>query len=307
MLDTLSRVLLFFSLVGLGILLVHTRRLKAEGLDGLSSYFYWLAFPAFLVHAFTQLPKPDWLHLYWLMLYALSFLMSSGICLGIARLIKAPKREAVAAGMAGFISNSAFLGMPIALSLFGPEVLLIAPLFFIADFLLLFFTGCAGLALASGQGLSLALKRTFQNPTVLASVLGVSCVMLGFKLPPQLDQTLDILGRSSVPVALVALGGMLAFVPRQRLLALAPLNVLAVGAKLIIGPALMALIMHIGGAPPLVFKVAVFLSACPTAVSVFIQAKIYGIWAEGAAIAIAQSTVLALFTLSGLALILTHI
>ncbi len=49
-----------------------------------------------------------------------------------------------------------------------------------------------------------------------------------------------------------------------------------------------------------------FLSATPTAVSIFIQTKMYGLWFEGAAKTIAQSTVISLVTLSALAVMLTH-
>ncbi|MDC7684888.1 AEC family transporter [Asticcacaulis sp. BYS171W] len=307
MFDTLSRVLLFFSFVALGALLVRTRRLKAEGLDGLSAYFYWLGFPAYLIHAFAQLPRPDAAMSGWLALYAGAFVLSSGLCLLAARSFKATRGEATGAGMAAFISNSAFLGMPIAAGLFGPDVLKVAPLLFVADFLILFFIGCAGLSLASGHGIGLALKRTMQNPTVLGSLFGVGLMLAGIKLPPMVDQAFDILGRSSVPVALVALGGMLGLMPLKQLSGLTPVTIIAVAGKLLLAPALMAVVMHVAGVPPLMFRVAVFLAACPTAVSVFIQARMYGLWYEGAAVSIAQSTVISLFTLSGLALVLTHL
>lgn len=305
MFDTLSRVLLFFGFVALGVVLVRFKRLNREGLDGLSAYFYWLGFPAYLIHAFAQLPRPDALNLSWLGLYALAFLMASALVLLTARALKAPLGDATGAGMAGFISNSAFLGLPIAVGLFGPEVMATAPLLFLADFLILFFIGCAGLSIASGHGIGLALMRTLRNPTVIGSGLGVALMLAEIKIPPMLDQALDILGRSSVPVALVALGGMLGLMPLPRLLSITPATACAVMGKLLLAPAIMAIIMHLAGVPPLHFKIAVFLAACPTAVSVFIQARMYDLWYEGAAISIAQSTVISLFTLSGLALLLT--
>ncbi|MCA1936866.1 MAG: AEC family transporter [Asticcacaulis sp.] len=307
MLETLSRVLLFFAFVGLGALLARTGRLKSEGLDGLSAYFYWLGFPAYLIHAFANLPRPDALHVGWLGVYALAFAVSSGLCLLVARRFGATRGEATGAGMAAFISNSAFLGLPILTGLLGPQVMQVAPLLFVADFLILFFIGCAGLSVASGHGVGLALKRTMQNPTVLGSLLGVGLMLADLKIPPMFDQMLDILGRSSVPVALVALGGMLGLMPLKTLRSVTPVTAVAVVGKLLLAPALMAVAMHLFGAPPLMWKIAVFLSACPTAVSVFIQARMYGLWYQGAAVSIAQSTVLSLFTLSGLALLLTHL
>jgi len=305
MFDSLSRVLLFFSFVGLGLILVRLGRLKSEGLDGLSAYFYWLGFPAYLIHAFASMPKPAPSAFHWLALYGTAFLLSSALCFFIARARKAPTGEASGVGMAAFISNSAFLGLPIATSLFGPEVRNIGPVFFIADFLILFLIGCAALSLSGGKGVLFAVKQTLRNPTVIGSLTGLICLFSGIKMPEMLDQSLDILGRSSVPVALVALGGMLALMPARTLLSLNVLSTIAVMGKLLLAPACVAVLMALSGAPEIVFKTAVFLSACPTAVSVFIQARMYGLWYEGAAVSIAQSTLLSLLTLSGLAIMLT--
>ncbi|MFT3998150.1 MAG: AEC family transporter [Asticcacaulis sp.] len=307
MFDTLGRVLLFFTLVALGAVLVRTGRLKAEGLDGLSAYFYWLGFPAYLIHALANLPRLDVPHLNWLGLYVAGFVLTGGLCYLMARRLGATSGEAAGAGMAAFVPNTAFLGLPIAVGLFGPEVMQSAPLLFIADFLILFFIGCATLSASSGHGIGMAIRRTLQNPTVLGSLLGVGLLVADIRLPPVADQLLDILGRAAVPVALVALGGMLGLMPVGRLMTFTPATAVAVTGKLLLAPAIMAVVMWAAGVPPLLFKCAVFMAACPTAVSVFVQTRIYGLWFEGSAISIAQSTVLSLFTLSGLALVLTHL
>jgi len=306
MLETLGRVLLFFMFVGLGALLVRTGRLKSEGLDGMSAFFYWLGFPAYLIHALSNLPRPDSAHAVWLGLYIAGFLLAGALCFVLARGLKSTPGESMGAAMAAFVPNTAFLGLPIATNLFGPEVMQSAPILFIADFLVLFFIGCAGLSTASGFGPGMAVKRTFKNPTVLASIFGVGLMLTGIRLPPLADQFFDLAGRACVPVALVTLGGMLGLMPARRLMAFSPTTLIAVGGKLLLAPALMALVMYLAGMPPLLFQCAVFMAACPTAVSVFVQTRVYGLWFEGSAIAIAQSTVLSLLTLSGLALLLTH-
>lgn len=107
--------------------------------------------------------------------------------------------ESIAAGMAGFINNSAFLGIPIAISLFGPAVSQTGPLVVAADFLILFSIGCAGLAKASGQTVLTALGNTARNPTVIGSLIGVFCMLIGFHFPPAIENALDILGKSGPP------------------------------------------------------------------------------------------------------------
>ena len=305
MFDTLGRVLVFFAFIGLGALLVKLKRLNAQGLDGLSAYFYWLAFPCWLVVSFAKLPHfPDAMAAP-LLAYLAAMALTAAIVIGTARLFKGRKDDSIAAGMAGFINNSAFLGIPIAISLFGPTVSQTGPLVVAADFLILFSLGCAGLAKASGKTFKAALAHTAKNPTVIGSLIGVGCMLIGFHFPPAIENALDILGKSGPPVALVALGGMLGLMPAADLIRPDATSIAAIIGKILLAPALVALALTLLHVDPLTFRVFVFLSATPTAVSVFIQSKMYGLWFQGAAKSVAQSTLISLFTLSALALLLT--
>lgn len=307
MFDTLIRVLVFFAFIGLGALLVKLKRLTAQGLDGLSAYFYWLAFPCWLIVSFAKLPPFQRALSAPLLVYMAAMIATALAVIAAARLLKARKDESIAAGMAGFINNSAFLGIPIAISLFGPAVSQTGPLVVAADFLILFSLGCAGLAKASGQTILTALGNTARNPTVLGSLIGVFCMVVGFHFPPAIENALDMLGKSGPPVALVALGGMLALMPASNLIRPDVTSAAAIVGKILLAPALVAIALTLLHADPLTFRVFVFLSATPTAVSVFIQSKMYGLWFAGAAKSVAQSTLVSLFTLSALALILTQI
>jgi malonate transporter and related proteins len=307
MLDTLSRVFIFFAMIGLGALLVRLKRLNSAGLDGLNAYFYWLGFPAYLIGTFAQLPKPDAAMLITVAAYCAAMVLAALITFMALRLRHEPITHRAGAAMASLINNSAFLGIPITISLFGPAAGHIGPLTVAADFLILFSLGCAGLAYASGQGLHSAMMRTLKNPTVIASGLGVLMMFIGLKFPPVFQNGLDLVGHTASPIALVALGGMLGLLPGRTLITLNWASAGAVVAKTLIAPAFVAIALHLIGTPALVFKVAVFLAACPTAISVFIQTRIYNTWYEGAAVAVTQSTVLSLITLSGLALVLTSL
>jgi hypothetical protein len=147
----------------------------------------------------------------------------------------------------------------------------------------------------------MALVRTAQNPTVIGAVLGVILWTAGIHFPPAVEGALELLGKSGPPVALVALGGMLGFMPVRTLIRPDLASAVAVVGKLVLAPALVAAVSWALHADPLLWKVAVFLSATPTAVSVFIQARIYGVWYEGAARTVAQATVLSLVSLCALA------
>ncbi len=306
MLDTLVRVLVFFGFIGLGVALVRFKRLNAQGLDGLSAYFYWLGFPAWLMVSFSKLSRFDGQTAMTLAVYVAAMLAGAIIVALVVRLCRKPQADSVGAGMAALINNSAFLGIPIALSLFGPEAGRIGPLVVAADFLILFSTACAALAKASGQTFMKAMINTARNPTVIGALTGVVLMTFGLRFPPPVESALDLLGRSGPPVALVALGGMLGLMEPRFLLRADLTSAVAIVGKILLAPALVATGLSFLRLPPETYKVCVFLSATPTAVSVFIQTKMYGTWFEGAAKTVAQGTTLSLLTLSALALILTH-
>jgi len=304
MLETLSRVAVFFAFIALGAVLARTKKLTQQGLDGLSAYFYWLGFPAWLVVSFSQLPPLGAGMVVGLAGYAVAMVACAVAVVVIVLALRGKRSDALAAGMAGFINNSAFLGVPVVTSLFGPQVGRLAPLIVAADFLILFTIGCAALAKASGHTFRMALVRTAQNPTVIGALLGVALWISGIHFPAPVEDALELLGRSGPPVALVALGGMLGFMPVRTLVTPDRASAVAVIGKLLLAPGLVAAVLWALHADPLLWKVAVFLSATPTAVSVFIQARIYGVWYEGAARTVAQATVLSLVTLCALAVVL---
>ncbi len=305
MIDTIVRVVVFFAFIALGVLLVRLKRLTAQGLDGLSAYFYWLGFPAWLVVSFSKLPHADGALLQTLGAYLVAMALTGAIIIAVARLLRVPGPDSIGAGMASFINNSAFMGIPIALSLFGAQAGRVGPLVVAGDFLVLFSIGCAGLAKASGHTFRVALMHTARNPTVIGAVIGVVLMSLGLRFPAPVENALDLLGHSGPPVALVALGGMLGLMDVRTLLRIDSASALAIAGKILLAPALVATVLGLLHTDATVFRICVFLSATPTAVSVFIQTKMYGTWFQGAAKTVAQGTVVSLFTLSALAVILT--
>lgn len=307
MLDTLSRVVIFFGFIAAGVVLSRTGRLNHLGLDGLSAYFYWLGFPCWLMVSFSQLPRFDSAHAVLMMGYACAMIAAGAAVTAVAFALKAPREHAVTAGMASYINNSAFLGAPIAFSLFGQAAREIGPLVVAVDFLILFSLGCAAMAKASDHTFREALIRTAKNPTVIGGVIGMILFILGLRFPAPIETALDLMGKSGPPVALVALGGMLGLMPWRQLAGFDPVSAVAITGKVLLAPALVAVVLWLLKADAATFKICVFLAATPTAVSVFIQARIYKVWYEGAAKAVAQSTVISLITLCLLALVLTSI
>ncbi len=301
MLQTVSRVAVFFALIALGALLSRLKQLSRDGIGGLSAFVYWLGFPLWLVTTFTQLPKPGADVAVPMAAYIVALVVGAVITGLAARSIRVPTGLSLAAGSAALVNNSAFLGIPIAVSLFGVAASRFGPLMVAADFLVCFTIACAALAGASGHKVTAALGRTARNPTVIGAAIGVICLFTGFHFPPIAESAMELLGKAGAPVALVALGGLLGLMPWRSIVTLDAPRAVAIVGKLLLAPALVALALYLVHASPDLFRIGVFMAACPTAVSIFIQARIYDVWADGAATTVAQSTVLSLITLSALA------
>ena len=304
MLQTVSRVAIFFALIALGALLSRLKPLTREGIGGLSAFVYWLGFPLWLVVTFTQLPRPGAEFAGPVAAYVAALILGAVITGVVARMIRVPTPLALASGSAALVNNSAFLGIPIAVSLFGAAGARIGPLFVAADFLVCFTIACAALAGASGHSVTAALLRTARNPTVIGAAVGVVCLFAGVRFPPVAESAMELIGKAGAPVALVALGGLLGLMPWRSLVTLDAPRAAAIAGKILLAPALVAAALVLVHASPDLFRVGVFMAACPTAVSIFIQARVYDIWADGAATTVAQSTLISLVTLSALAVML---
>ena len=304
MLQTVSRVAVFFALIALGALLSRLKQFTRDGIGGLSAFVYWLGFPLWLIVTFSQLPKPGAEIALPVAAYIAALVAGAVITGLIARLLRVPGPLALASGAAALVNNSAFLGVPIALSLFGQAGGRTGPLFVAADFLICFTLACAGLATASGQGIAVALKRTARNPTVIGALVGVICLFAGVRFPPVAESAMELIGKAGAPVALVALGGLLGLMPWRALVTLDATRACALVGKIVLAPALVAMALYFVHAPADLFRVGVFMAACPTAVSIFIQARVYDVWAEDAATTVAQGTLISLITLSVLAVLL---
>ncbi len=304
MLQTVSRVAVFFALIALGAVLSRLKPLTRDGIGGLSAFVYWLGFPLWLIVTFSQLPRPGAGIAPPVAAYIAALIVGAVITGLVARLLRVPGPLALASGSAALVNNSAFLGVPIALSLFGQAGGRSGPLFVAADFLICFTLACAALASASGQGIAVALKRTARNPTVIGALVGVVCLFAGVRFPPIAESAMELIGKAGAPVALVALGGLLGLMPWRSLLTLDAARACALVGKIILAPALVAAALYLVHAPADLFRVGVFMAACPTAVSIFIQARVYDIWAEDAATTVAQGTLISLVTLSVLAVLL---
>jgi len=212
--------------------------------------------------------------------------------------------DAIVDGLTASFSNTAFLGIPLCLALFGPPGLLGPSIGTIMTVCLLFALsillieialqpGAAPLILA-GRALGAALK----NPLVFAPAFGALLSIGGLALPVSVVRFVDLLGAAASPCALVALG---MFVAERRPAVSSSGVALLAALKLVVQPAATFVLAYlIWPQPPFWAKMAVLVAALPTGTGPFMLAELYGREADVAARTILVTTSLSIVTLAAL-------
>lgn len=305
-LGVLSRVLPFFLLVGAGVALVRLRLLDEGMSRGLSAYVFWIGFPALLIHSLSRIGTPGPALAWGLTAFAGAALTVMAALLILGRVVGWTREERAGAALSAGLGNSAFLGLPVAAAVLGPEAARLAAGVVAVDFVLIAATGIALLGWAAGRSIPGSALRALGNPIVAASLIGVVMALTGLALPDLLDRAVAAAAVSGSPVALVALGAALALRSAESETAPRSGPVLAAAAaKLLALPVLTWFAVGLTDAPPAFRLGATLLAATPTAVNVFIQTRALGVFARGGARTVALTTAAACVTLSAVAIMLT--
>lgn len=302
MLEILAITVPVFILIGLGYVAVRAQVFTRAQMRVLGSFVISFALPAMLFQALSQRAFAEIINGGYLAAYALGSLAALGSAIAIGRyLLRRDVQGSVIVGMGCALSNSAFIGLPVALEVVGPlatvamaltmlvENLLVLPLVLaLADA-----SGARGAsAFATAGSIVVGLAR---NPLLLAIVAGFACSLAGLALPAPLFKAVDMLALASAPVALFVIGGNLAGTPVQGMFA--ELLAIAFG-KLVVHPTavLLAVLLVPGISPPL--QIAAVLFACVPMFSIYpILGQKYGKEASCAA-ALVVTTLSSFVTIS---------
>ena len=305
-LEVAARVWPFFLLVAAGGALSRLRLLDARMNQGLSTYVYLIGFPALLIHSLSHMGRPAPELWSGLLAYTVVGLVMMASLLTCGRALGWSRHERAGAAMAAGVGNSAFLAVPVTGAVLGAETARLVAGAVAADFVILAAAGVGLLGWAAGRSVWRSLAQAFQNPVVVAALVGLLLALLGLALPQPLDRAIGMAAASGSPVGLVALGAALGLPQAEDEPApvMAPV-LLATLAKVAAFPLLVWLAVGLTPAPADFRSGATLVAAAPTAVNVFIQTRAYGVWPRGAARTVALTTAIAIVSLSVAAILLT--
>ena len=298
-----------FFIIAIGYTAVRRGLLGGKDARALGVFVIDFALPALLFKALSQRSLGQLLNLDLLIAYTLGSLAVVALVIAIACLVQRRGLQAaslLAMGMS--LSNSAFMGFPIAEQLIGPAASATLAVYVTVENLIMvpLLIGLAELGRKSGSHWALVIHgivmRLLRNPLILSILAGVTCAALELQLPLPLSRVIDLLSGASAPVALFYIGCTLAGLSLKGLAGDIGLIVLG---KLLLHPlAVFAMLSFLSFDDPTLKQAAIINASMPMATIYPLLAQKYG--QEGlCAAALVATTVVSFFTINGL-LWLTH-
>ncbi|MBG0845548.1 AEC family transporter [Pseudomonas chengduensis] len=304
MLTVLGITAPIFILIGLGFVSARIALINREQIRGLGAFVINFALPALVLRALVERRLDEVLNWPYLAAYALASLSLFTAGFAVARWLRGQGQSAsaiLAMGMS--VSNSGFIGYPIAVMVLGQTAAVAMALGMLVENLLLIplalalaeagtQRGNGGWALLRETGLRLA-----RNPLIIAIAVGLLLSLLQIRLPAVPLRVVDMLADASAPVALFVIGGSLYGL---KLGGMGGDLVQTALGKLVLHPlALLLAFLLLPGVEPQLMVAGLLFASAPMMSIYPILGQRFGLEQRCAA-ALVAATVLAFFSISGL-------
>ena len=226
-----------------------------------------------------------------LLMYAAGFLIAR-------RVFKTDVMEAALLGLAIALTNHILFVLPIAITLFGEEVVTPIVSIISIDGILIFSGSLILMDVLATRDTSLGhtISKIIRNPPLIAMAVGLAAGSLGLAVPIGLDVFIDFLGGTASPVLLFALGTILS----QRGSGARPMLPVTIAAMKLVAHPLLAAIIFTGvlQLTPEVRNPAMMVAAAPCGVMAFMLALNYGVRVDAIARAVLYSSIGSLVTVT---------
>ncbi len=208
-------IMLLYSLPG--FVLVKTKLLKANAIEGFNVVLLYVAQPCLAYYALTKVEFEKRILLNMLYTFAISLGVMI-IAIVVFRLITAKKqRENIAVRVANIaiaFGNCTFIGLPLLEALLPqyPEAVVYSIVFFLSMSIL-------GWTVASfvitGDKKYISIKKIFLNPATIGLIISLPFFITGVTLPTAFHGAVTLFGKMSTPICMLILGMRLATLPAK--------------------------------------------------------------------------------------------
>ncbi len=301
---------LFFVILA-GFLTARQGLIDAAGIKGITGFVFYFALPLMLFYLMATSPLAERFDPRFFLGYLGLALAFHGLAMALTRWgFGCRLNEQAIGGFACCFGNNVFIGLPIALSLFGPEAALPMALLIVIEggFVMPYTVALLEISRAPAgrqwRAVVPAGVAVLRNPIVMAAFLGAGAALVGLPLPNLFVGLVELVRGAAVPCALFALGASLAGFPLSEKVAE---TAALVTVKLLIFPVVVfAVTGLIPDLDPDWRKMAVLAAAMPIGANVYLLANRYESYVARASTATLTSTAVSVVTVTVLASLLVQ-
>jgi predicted permease len=296
MVELLNTIVPIFVVIGVGMLAGQRGYLPDAFLGPANRLVYHLAIPAMIFRAVATGDLQRQFNLPVLVVCLATVGVGYLVAHGVGRACRLERPAHATFTQAAFHGNLGYIGLAVVFFHLGDTALGRASI--LAGFIMILKNLLAVVALSTGlEGASgNRWRRVMGNPVIVAAMLGIGFSAAGLKLPRIADQSLAILARMALPLALLVIGATLS--PRQIRSALKP-ALAASGIKLVVLPGIALVAWRWLALAPEAYLPALILLASPTATVAYVMGREMGGDADLAGAVISLSTLLSGATFLG--------
>ncbi len=303
----LSVILPLFAIMVAGYLVARFRLLADGASEVLSRFVFVVALPALIFTSLTRIGVAEFFNWQYIAVLGGGMLAMFVIAMTVSRFaFPGNLTTTVLHGLTAMYSSTAYIGLPLILTIFGDAARV--PGIIGAIITGLVFSPLAILLIEIGRGrngkahLLAPLLAVVSRPPIIAVALGLAVSASGLSIPVPVGAFFSLLGGAFVPCSLFAAGLFIAGCSiRGTSMEIGWL----VGAKLVLHPLITWwLAFHVFELNHLFATVAVIQAALPSGVPVFVLAQQYNGFVTRSSAVIAISTALSVVTVSALFMLL---
>lgn len=283
------QVMTLFLLILSGFFAAKRNILDDKGLRGLNTLVLTFAQPAMILHKLQTPATPELIaELAWVFALTCATIAVAGVISFRLFAKEVPQRRAVLTNLS-MVSNCGFMGYPVITATMGEGALIYAVIFVTAFNLMCWTLG----SYYFGGRKAMQPQKLLTNPTIWAVAGGLTLFLTGWTLPGFINNSLNMMGSITTPVAMFVIGARLISLRTAHLKDTKLLLVCAL--RLLIFPA-MILLLRLTPLPEMVVSSVYLCTAMPCAALTAMQAERYDCDRELASRGVALSTALSMAT-----------
>ncbi len=290
-----TQVFILFIIMGLGFLARKLKWLNQEGVNSITNLMLYIITPCMLINAFQRPFSPDQLRAF--LISGLAAAGSITVSIFLAKLFVRDKDRARqnVQRYAAIFSNCGYMSLPLQQALLGDLAV-----FYGASYVAIFniFMWTYGLSLMCGGREKISLRRALLNPGTISVVIGLILFFGSVTLPELIARPVQYLAAVNTPMPMLLIGYYLAGMQVKNTLSGAGTYV-ALALKLIVFPLLtLGALWLCGVRGTLLISLVISVSAPVATISTMFATR-YGGDAELSSALVAVSTLLSIFTMTG--------